>query len=469
MENNEELNLAKSDEKVEKKQEGEGEKPAPKPPEPYIMFGSDQVITEPEFIIYAKYRMKMLIMKYKLVGTVNNKGQYTISDDIKRDLIRMEKEIADSDDTYFKAIALYMKKHFHYNVKIEQVEGGKAKASLYLAEWVDDYLGSEYIYTHIADFTDVNDANFLNKVRKAYHLVNVNVKIDDFAVPELAVRMQEIFDINFVEGALYDMACQIYLASIVQLLEKGGPESLALLEEYRRLLAEGNLDPNDRFKYIKYKSLLDRLIDEKGGFDKIGLDPKEVSRIVTEMNKTLLQIDSASKRGPLEVLTSPSDEKDLKSMVQGKDKGAKPPAAAKPQQPNKVAGKKNDKKDDKKSNQWYEYAEDWFGAPGDSSSLNLSSDGGILRDLVEGAKELGKDIFEAVTHGDTPENESNNGAEPVAVAGGEGQPKEVDDKEDSGFFKDFDLDPDTMVSVHPEESHFADAELEGGGRDFKEI
>ena len=130
---NEELNLAKQDEKVEKKPDGEGEKPAPKPPEPYIMFGSDQVITEPEFIIYAKYRMKMLIMKYKLVGTVNNKGQYTISDDIKRDLIRMEKEIADSDDTYFKAIALYMKKHFHYNVKIEQVEGAKAKASLYLA------------------------------------------------------------------------------------------------------------------------------------------------------------------------------------------------------------------------------------------------------------------------------------------------------------------------------------------------
>lgn len=334
--------LAKSENQEQLQKEPD--KAPPPPPKPYNVFGTDLTVTKAEYITYQKYRMKIMKMKYKLVGHVDENGQYVIPDLIRRDLVNMEKEIEDQNETYYKAIALYMKKHFYYSIRLQSMGGGTARASLYLSEFVDDFLGHEFIVTHIADFDDVDDDEFRIKLRKAFHLVDVATKVDDFAVPELAVIMQDAFDFELIAGNLYDMASQIYVMKMLKELEEGGGLCKEVLAKYRQLLNSKNIEVDEKFRYTSYKALLDRIIDEYGGFDGIGLDPVKVSAIVREMNKTLYQVDQASMRGPLEMQTG--NLSDIKKADE--KKAGKKPAAKKPEVKKEEKKKDDKKKDDKK-------------------------------------------------------------------------------------------------------------------------
>ena len=203
--------LSEKDKKVEekpKKDEAGGTPPVKPPPKPYPVFGTDFTIYEGDFIEFYKARMKIMAIKFKLVGQVNSQGTYVINEDIRRDLVRMEKEIEDSGETFYKAIALYMRKYFYFHIKIEEKENGMAKATLYLSEFVDGFLGQDYIVTPVAEYNSINDDEFRIRVRKAFHLVDVEVKNDDTAVPDLAVIMQDALDMELLLGGFFDMASQ---------------------------------------------------------------------------------------------------------------------------------------------------------------------------------------------------------------------------------------------------------------------
>ncbi len=285
-------------------------KPAPKP---YPVFGTDITILEGDFIEFYKARMKIMAIKFKLVGQVNNKGEYVINEDIRRDLVRMEKEIEDSGETFYKAIALYMRKYFYFHVKIEQQENGMAKATLYLSEFVDGFLGQDYIVTPVAEYTSINDDEFRIRVRRAFHLVDVEVKNDDMAVPDLAVIMQDALDMELLLCGFFDMASQVYLMKMLKALEESNNETcLRVLERYHQLLALQNLDLNDKYKYIKYKALLDNAIDEVGGLEKLGLGVDVLKPIVNEYNK-ITQIITTARKGILEMDTAVKPEELLKT------------------------------------------------------------------------------------------------------------------------------------------------------------
>lgn len=312
---------------------------------PYKVFGQDFSLSDPDLIDYYKTRMKMMAIKYRLVGRVDSFGQYKIADPIRYDLVGMEKEIEETSENFYKAIALYMKKHFHFTIKIQQIEDGKAKASLYLSEYVEDFLGLEYIVSHIADFVDVYDADFRVKVRKAFHLVDVNTKIDDFAVPNLAVVMQDAFDLELVVGGLYDMASQIFVMRLLKALEESGDAGVKVLAKYRELLKGKNIEINEKFRYSSYKALLDRAIDELGGYEKLGLDPKVIKSIVKDINGTVKAIDNVSgKVGVLEADIPNKKPKEEKKSSSGAKKSAGTKSAKTEKKPEKKAEKKTDKK-----------------------------------------------------------------------------------------------------------------------------
>ena len=269
---------------------------------PYLVFGQDFSLSNPNIIDYYKTRMKMMAIKFRLVGRVNENGQYKVEDKIRYDLIKMEKEIEDSGENFYKAIALYMKKHFYFHIKIEEIEEGKAKASLYLSEYIEDFLGTDYIVTHIADFVDVFDDEFRIKVRKAFNLVDVATKIDDFAVPELAVLMQDFFDLEAVVGGLYDMTSQIFVMRMLKALEESGEKGAIILARYRQLLAESkDIEINEKYRYSHYKALLDRAVDENGGYENIGLEPKVLQSIMKDINGTVKAIESVSAKRIMEL------------------------------------------------------------------------------------------------------------------------------------------------------------------------
>lgn len=340
--------LAQSGEKQATEPTKENEKVEIKP---YKVFGQDFSLSDPDLIDYYKTRMKMMAIKYRLVGRVNSQGQYKIPDSIRYDLVGMEKEIEENGEDYYKAIALYMKKHFYFRIKIVPIEGGKAKASLYLSEYIEDFLGLEYIVSHIADFTDVYDDNFRIKLRKAFNLVDVATKVDDTAVPDLAVVMQDCFDLELVVGGLYDMASQIFVMRLLKALEEGGEAGAKVLAKYRELLAKSkDIEINDKFRYSHYKALLDRAIDELGGYEKIGLDPKVLQAIMKDINGTVKAIDNVSNKGMIEadLPDKPKDNKNPASKGKGGG-GSKKTKSDGGKKESKKSEKPKKKKEEKKT------------------------------------------------------------------------------------------------------------------------
>lgn len=313
---------------------------------PYKVFASDISIVEAEFIDYYKTRLKIMAMKYKLVGKFDREGKYIIDDDIKRDLVKMEKEIEENGEEYYKAIALYMKKHFYFHIKIAIQDDGMAKASLFLSEYVEDFLENEYIVSHIADFVDIFDDDYRIKLRKAFHLVDVEVKVDDTAVPNLAVVMQDAFDFELIVGGLYDMASQIYIMRMLKLLEENGELGKKVLARYRELLVDKDIEINEKFRYTRYKALLDRAIDEFGGLEKLGIEKGKLKEIVKDINNVIHAIDKASsKAGGIEGINTQNKgekaEKKTKSPTNKPSKGSSTGNSS-PSTPKKKDEKKKD-------------------------------------------------------------------------------------------------------------------------------
>lgn len=276
----------------------------------YKVFGKDITLSDSDIIDYYKTRMKIMVMRFMLVGRIDDKGSYKIKDEIKYDLIRMNKEISDSGEDYYRAESRYISKIFYFYIKIENLDGNKAKASLYLSEFVDDFLEDEYIESHIADFVDNYDEQFRVKVRQAFNLHDTAIKNDEFKMPALAVLMQDEFDINEYIGGLYDIASQIYVMRMLKLLEASGDETcLKIIKRYKELSVDKDEnDINEKYKFTKFKALLDRAIDENGGLEKLKVNKDELKSIVNEVNKSVKAIDGVQKRAAaVEVLKNKGD------------------------------------------------------------------------------------------------------------------------------------------------------------------
>ena len=326
----------------------------------YKVYGQDITLSDGDIIDYYRTRMKIMVMRFMLVGRIDDNGNYNIKDEIKYDLIRMNKEISDSGEDFYKAEARYISKIFYFNIKIELIGNQQARASLYLSEFVDDFLEDEYIVSHIADYTDTYDEQFRIKVRQAFNLHDAAIKNDEFKMPALAVLMSDEYDINEYIGGLYDLASQIYVMRMLKLLEESDdPNCLEIIKRYKELIVDKDEnDANEKYKFTKFKALLDRAIDEKGGLEKLNVNKDALKNIVNEVNKSVKAIDGVQKRaGAVEVLktdkgrgSSGSFGGGAKKKSAGKSSSSSSVKSSSKSSSSKSAGKgekKEDKKDDK--------------------------------------------------------------------------------------------------------------------------
>ena len=121
----------------------------------FQVFGEkDILLSKIDFIDYQKINNKMLFLQFHLMGQFDENGKYYIKEDIRRDLVRVQKEIQEEDDKGFLAEVRYAKVLFNFEVEIEY-EDANAKASLFIIEKVDD----QTIKTLLDSFSDANDAD----------------------------------------------------------------------------------------------------------------------------------------------------------------------------------------------------------------------------------------------------------------------------------------------------------------------
>ena len=336
------------EQKPQQKQEVAEVKKEEKKTELYNVYGTDFSISNPDYIDFYKTRFKIMAIKYNLVGRVNNNGRYSITNEVKKDLVNMSKEIEDMGEDFYTASNTYMKKQFFFRVSLTMLEDGKAKASLFLIEYIGDMLESDHIKTRIADYVDQYDEVFRVKVRKVFNLVDVAVPVSDFAVPSLAVIMQDNLDIALTISPLYDIASQIYLLSMLKLLEMAGPAGEDILKTYNSL-KDGSKDliDNDKHKNTHLKMLLDRAIDVHGGLEKLKINKVYIEKNVKDVNTQVKAIEDAQKKmGAMEVIQpKKQEEKKVESKKDPKKDPKKP--AKKPEKPAKKPEKKTEEKPEK--------------------------------------------------------------------------------------------------------------------------
>ena len=308
--------------------------------EPYKVFDCDFEVTDPDYVEYYKTRNKIMILENQLVGNITSKGTYVISNEIKKDLVNMKKEIEDSTDEYFLASIMFMKKNFYFKVEISKIDGGKARAGLYLVENTSYFLKSQYLVSHIADFEDDFDSQFRVKVRKVFNLFDVPQLVQDTEVSELAVRMQSLIDEEILLGGLYNISSQIYIMRMLELLSNYGELGQEIITNYKTLASEVGTEEENYYTILK--AMLDRSIDEKGGLEQLTQKKDEVKSIVKEINSTVKKINNVqNKPGAVEAIKTEKAKKEEKKAEKKADKkSAKKPA----KKPAKKSAKKADKK-----------------------------------------------------------------------------------------------------------------------------
>lgn len=313
-----EKELEKSDQPNEKPQN---------PIKPLKVYGSEYETSDEDEISYYKTMFRMLSIKCGLVGRFTRTGKYIIPDEIKTDLVKINKEISDSGENFYKANTQYMRKNFFFVVRMEMIDDVKAKASLYLQEEADNVFAGQYLTSHIADFVDDYNEYFRINVRKVFNLLDVAIINEDYRVPNLAVLLQDYIDLELFVAGLYDTACQIYLLKMLKLLEEeGGEEGLEILKRYKELIAHLEIEKmSGKYKYTNYKNMLDKAILEKGGLQKLPVAQNKVKEIVKEMNKSVKSIEDLKlKPGAIEVM-KPKDIK--KETQESQPKSSKPKKA----------------------------------------------------------------------------------------------------------------------------------------------
>ena len=313
-------------EREQEKSDQPNEKPQ-NPIKPLNVYGSEYETSDEDEISYYKTMLRMLSIKCALVGRFTRAGKYIIPDEIKTDLVKMNKEISDSGENFYKANTQYMRKNFFFVVRMEMIDDVKAKASLYLQEEADNVFAGQYLTSHIADFVDDYNEYFRINVRKVFNLLDVAIINEDYRVPNLAVLLQDYIDLELFVAGLYDTACQIYLLKMLKLLEEeGGEEGLEILKRYKELIAHLEIEKmSGKYKYTNYKNMLDKAILEKGGLQKLPVAQNKVKEIVKEMNKSVKSIEDLKlKPGAIEVM-KPKDVK--KETQESQPKSSKPKKA----------------------------------------------------------------------------------------------------------------------------------------------
>lgn len=428
---------------LQAEEEKKEEKPA------YKVHGHDILVKDELVKKYYQTSMKLLVFSNLLVGRFDDNGNYIISKEIKRDLVVMDKEIDDEGEKFFKAANVYMKKNFYYYISLSMLGDGKAKAALYLYEYVGDFFDKEFLVSHIANFIDNYDQDFRGKVRKAFNLVDVDVPNNDFTTPNLAVLMQRMIDDKIRAYEMYDIMCQAYVMRMLKALE-GSELGRDIIEEYKKLLAKAG---KGKLSWIKQKALLDRAINKFGGYERLKEDLVDTKALFAEAIKQYEEIER--RKAAVEVIDIPEKEekKEEKKASSAKKAAAKKPAAG------KAAGKAAAKKPAAKKK---------------AEEKKVKKGGGVSKkELEEIAKQVAKEY--AKKYGKSSDEKTDKKENSPKSDKKETPKKDGQDKKTEGPIKvetppkkeevgvDLDLDGEDMAILTPEqEQKVTDGQAVGG-------
>ena len=268
----------------------------------FEVFGENIILSKIDFINYQKISNKMLFLEFHLMGRFDDKGKYYINKDIKKDLVRVAKEIQDEDDRGFVATASFAKVIFHFEVEISYFED-KARANLFIVEKVEN----RTIKTLVDSFEDVNDLNFRIKTRERFNLVDVAILCRDDEVPNLSIWLYWQNEETQYWHDLYEMGSQFFVMRALKILEKYGQTGAEIIKRYNEILIAAE-NEGQKKSYVESKEVLDDVINSFGGIEKVDQEKGELKELVKAFNKPFFAQEKTETKVREVIPTKKSDK-----------------------------------------------------------------------------------------------------------------------------------------------------------------
>ena len=312
----------------------------------YKVFGNEDLLLKKiDFLDYQKISNKMLFLQYHLLGQFDNVGNYYINNDIKKDLIKVQKEIQVEDSNGYVAHLRYAKLVFEFEINLTYNED-RAKASLVLVEKLYD----QTVKTVIDTYEEENNSDFRINVRKRYNLVDVAFTIRDEEVPNLNIWLYWQSEEYLYWQDLYEMGSQFFVLKAIAILETYGEKGAEIINIYKQqveFVKEKNGDP----KFSKLKEILDKVVNKFGGYEKLDEGNRKLGKLAQEFSKPFFSKDN-SKASIVEASTKSNKGSSKSSKVEdyswrNTDK-ASSSSTGKKSASKKTATKKSSSKDDAK-------------------------------------------------------------------------------------------------------------------------
>lgn len=324
---------------------------------PVRIFGSDKVLTEPEDIAYYRAGLEEFGAVNKLLGEIDDDGEYFISEDIRKNLAQLPKELLREDDDTIDATSRIMAKDMYFTIELDQ-DGDMQVASLYLTEMVHGYGELTSIRTFVAKYELPTIAGFGQKAKSAFNVQPIISDIPEGQYIDLVMRIQDQIDYALCLEDIVDLASQIYVLRVLALLESKGEKGQEIIKQYNREVKDKGLNkPSVRHRYATLRKILDAKIENAGGEKEIFADKQqEIKDIKKEFAQTIQKVEAihgknlagaikeaqkAKNEPQKKAAEAPKKAKKAGKVISvgvGKAKGGSKPKAK----------KKEDKKDNKK-------------------------------------------------------------------------------------------------------------------------
>lgn len=362
----------------------------------FKLFSGDEVFSDPVVIDYLKICLREFCDANHLVGKFRDDGKYYLQNDIKKDLVQMEKEIALVEEGIFYASNSYMNKNFNFKIVVEKLAENKARAILYL---IEDYLDGQQrgqFSTFVASFEEVINGDFNIKVKTAFNLVDSAGDLHETDIPQVAILLHGQKENGIFLDELIELGSQIYVLRMLELLEKAGEKGQEILTDFKEAQKKMEeeeskeeksdqkkkskkdivIDMSVNKKYTKLRKILDQSIQKHGGYEKLPIKKEDLQKNLKTFVEPVKKVEemrknyqgqfvevSAKKKAPEKTAAPvmPAKGKPAGKSASsggggssggGKSGGNK--AKAKPKAKKKDKGK--DKKDDKKKESAPSYA-----------------------------------------------------------------------------------------------------------------
>lgn len=258
----------------------------------FKVYWSDEIITDPRLINYYKICLREISDENKLIGRFDNFGGYLIDIDLRRELARMQKGVNREEEDFITAEAEYMDKVFFFLVEITTSDDGKAMADLYIKEKVARHHEIEF-KTFVAAFIDENDASFITKMKRAFHIIDGLPVLQDTDIPNLAILLQGQLDNGIFLDELIELGSQIFVLRALEELSSCGDVGKAIIDEYNEKMREDK--PLPERKQTEMRKILDEIVEKNGGYEALPMEGEKLDKLFDNFNSPVQKVEDMRK------------------------------------------------------------------------------------------------------------------------------------------------------------------------------